>query len=107
MNAPDRTTRENSWLSKEYDQSWEHFRHLELLRARHLGFLFTIWFAAVAYVTSFHRALTNPWEGVGASAIALLVTALATLTYINVRKFGVALAHHRAVIAQIRATVAE
>ena len=94
--------RRDEFLLREYDQTREHFRHLEGLRARHLGFLFTVWFAAVAYVASFHAALTSAWEGVGVASIGLLVTLLACFTYISVRKFGVALTHNRKVVHKIR-----
>ena len=103
MTTDEGASRSDALLLKEYDQAWEHFRHLETQRSHHLGFLFTVAFAAVAYVVTFHHALADVWEGVAVAGIALLVTVLACFTYIDVRKFGVALTHNQSVVHRIRA----
>jgi hypothetical protein len=92
---------------KEFDQAWEHYRHVERTRAQYLGFLFTLTLAASGAAiplvgTSSVRTQVGLVTTVGFLFVLDLV---ASLIYLAVRRIGAVLTYYESLMNEIRRLV--
>jgi ABC-type Fe3+-siderophore transport system permease subunit len=91
---------------EEFKGAWEHCRHLEQERTRHLVFFFSLVGGLVAAVGFlFKDALSQPIPQpvfLGASAIALVLQIVAMFVFAAVKRMGTARGNHERSMRHIR-----
>jgi len=88
----------------DYQQAWDHTRHLETMRSQYLGFLFTIALGSIALGVPVvgSGALNNPVQLVALSSFLAVLFLITVLIYISVRRFGIVYAQYQDAIYLIR-----
>jgi len=92
-----------SLLLRDYEQAWEHLRHVETVRIQYTGFFFTIVLGSIALAVPLfvQRAESSP-ALVIASCFAGALTTFSSSLYLSMRRMGVQLRHYRRSIEKIR-----
>lgn len=91
-------------LRVDYEQAWEHYRHLENLRTSYLGFFFTVALGSASILLPV--LVGAPWgidlKVVAACCFLVVFSALAYFVYLSVQRAGWVLEHYRLVMENIR-----
>jgi len=91
-------------LTREFDQAWNHYRHLESLRSQYLGFFFTLTIGTAAFaVPALRKPSLDQAPTVLAAGAFLTIYCLFIMTlYLAVRKAGVVMDQYDDVIQYVR-----
>jgi hypothetical protein len=97
---------EDEIVLREYDNAWQHNRHLETLRSQYVGFFLAFVTATVALVgTRVSGAYSNPRK---AAELSLFIGSASLVTWfvsVSLRRWGVVIRHYDLVILNIRRLV--
>jgi len=91
-------------LRDEFNQAWEHYRHIESVRTQYLALFFAVLTGAVG-VGSQAAARSNFADTatvLAFSASLFVLTVFAAFVYVTVRKADVVMAHYETVINRVR-----
>lgn len=99
-----RLSRAETLLLDEFEQAWNHYRHLETMRGQYLGFFFTVALGSItlSIPALSGGALGNILQILALSGFVQVFFLLAAFIYISVRKLGIVLTHYERVITVIR-----
>ena len=98
-----RLTRAETLMLEEYQQAWDHSRHLETIRGQYLGFFFTVALGSAAVaIPIVGAALNNRVRLLMFSGFLTVFFLLTSLIYISVVKFGLILGQYQRGIHLIR-----
>lgn len=102
MNATERDDTD-SLLLRDYDQAWNHLRHVESTRIQYTGFFFTIVLGSIALAIPLFTQRTVVISSlVVASCFAGALATFSSSIYLTMKRMGVQLSHYRRSIEQIR-----
>lgn len=92
-------------MIREYDQAWQHYRHVETARSQYLGFFFTAVLGSLGLLTNMLDDLSivdAPMKVLGSLAIGWVLFVLSYFLFASVLKMGAVLAGYERVMALAR-----
>lgn len=92
---------ERELLNNEFQQAWEHYRHLENARATYMQFFYTVIFAAFGFLITLHEQFKE-LSSVGLAALLVALSVFSTYIYLNVSKIKYVREHYMNTVNEIR-----
>lgn len=94
-----------SLMIREFDQAWQHYRHIETTRNQYLGFFFTAILASLGLLASILddvSAVTEPMKALSSLAIGWVLFVLSYFLFTSVLKMGAVLEGYEHIMGTAR-----
>jgi hypothetical protein len=95
----------NDCLAREWEQAWNHYRHLETTRTQYLGFFFTVLIASIGLAVGLLKDVKHsdlPAVLFGLFVLAEVVFLITLGLYTAIKKMGYVLKRYHIIIRSVR-----
>ena len=92
-------------LVREWEQAWNHYRHLESSRNQYLGYYFTVLLASLSVSISLLRDVSTDEKSTvifGLLVLVFIVFLITTVLFVSIKKSGYVLKNYKKIINSVR-----